>query len=242
MFDVSKEVLFFQKNGFLKIDSLFEPELIDQLQCAFSTLLDTDVIPQKHKKQLGPGRYIVNIEFKGVFNNPKIYANPFLASFLSSVLGPCFKLSAMGVVLSLPGADEQHIHADFFPLFEEGPGPEGAMPAYAITVAIPLVDIDPLNGPTKVWAGTHLEYPRKNLESYPRTLLMGPKGCCYLWDYRTLHAGGSNFSDQRRPLFYLSYRRRWFQDPVNPDQLLISDEEFQKIPPDIRQLFAVLKP
>jgi len=41
------------------------------------------------------------------------------------------------------------------------------------------------------------------------------RGDCVMLDYRTLHAGLPNLSQQARPIVYMVYARPWFFDDVN---------------------------
>jgi ectoine hydroxylase-related dioxygenase (phytanoyl-CoA dioxygenase family) len=239
-FKVAKHL--FEVHGFLKIENLFHREFIESLGSDLLGQLNYN----EEEMTLGNGalvshrRYIVPIAFKSPFNRPEFYANPILLSLMKEFLGPHFILSTIGSVVSLPGSTDQHIHADYFPLFEENTALIGMHPPFAITVGIPLVDIDPLNGPTKIWSGSHRTYPiDQKMDSYSRHLLYGPMGSCYFWDYRTFHAGGSNYSEKLRLLLYLGYTRRWFRDSLNPDHLKIEEGEFEKIPEEHRQLFSL---
>jgi len=231
----------FKVHGFLSIENLFPPSFIEEIASAYLNQLDVNETQTEIKNavQVSHRRYIVPIELKYPFNKPLLYANPLLLELLRTLLGKHVRLSSVGSVISLPGATDQHVHADYFPLFEEKEIC-GSLPPYAITVAIPLVDIDLLNGPTKVWSGSHLVYPiDQNMFSYSRSLLCGKKGCCHLWDYRTLHAGGSNHSDSLRPLLYMAYVRRWFCDMLNPDQLKIAKEEYESLSTEHRELLTI---
>jgi hypothetical protein len=231
----------FEVHGFLKIENLFSREFIQSLASNLLGQLDYN----EEEMTLGNGamvshrRYIVPVPFKEPFNHPEFYGNSILLSLMKELLGPHFILSTIGSVVSLPGATDQHIHADYYPLFEENTAFTAMHPCFAITVGVPLIDIDPLNGPTKIWSGSHRTYPiDQKMDSYAKELLFGPMGSCYFWDYRTFHAGGSNHSDRLRPLLYLGYTRRWFRDSLNPDQLKIEKEEFEKIPQELRKLFS----
>jgi ectoine hydroxylase-related dioxygenase (phytanoyl-CoA dioxygenase family) len=237
-FKIAKHL--FEVHGFLKIENLFSRELIQSL--ALNLLGDLDYDEEEMTLNNGAmvshRRYIVPISFKPPFNHPEIYANSILLSLMREFLGPHFVLSTIGSVVSLPGSTDQHIHADYYPLFEENTTLTGIYPPFAITVGIPLVDIDLLNGPTKIWSGSHRTYPiDQRMHSYSMHLLFGKVGSCYFWDYRTFHAGGSNHSDQLRPLLYLGYTRRWFRDSLNPDRLKIEKDDFEKIPQELRPLF-----
>lgn len=230
----------FQEHGFVKIENIFPVKLIEQLSEYYLQGLDFD-----QEGDLGVGakvshkRYIVPVLLKGPFNDPLLYANPLLMPILKSLLGQFMVISSIGSVTSLPGSMDQHVHADYLPLFEDDLISSCTVPTFAVTMGIPLVDIDVINGPTKVWSGSHKIYPRnQDLAPYPKHLVCGPKGSCYFWDYRTFHAGGSNHSEEIRPLLYLAYTRRWFHDFLNPDHMMIDEEEYKKIPKDYKFLFA----
>jgi len=52
-------------------------------------------------------------------------------------------------------------------------------------------------------------------------------------------------SARPRPILYLVYSRRWFQDRTNFDMqspLLVSHEEYERIPEEYRPLFLNAKP
>ena len=234
----------FEVHGYLKIENLFAKEFIASLSSALLSQLDFNA----EEMTLGSGaqvshqRYIVPIPFKDPFNTPELYANPHLLALMRDFLGPHCILSSLGSVVSLPGATDQHIHADYFPLFEESPHLTGTHPPFAITVGVPLVDIDLINGPTKIWSGSHRTYPiDKEMRSYYRHLLCGAMGSCYFWDYRTIHGGGSNHSDQMRPLLYMAYTRRWFRDFLNPDHLQIEEDQLPSIPEEHHLLFPQMQ-
>lgn len=90
----------------------------------------------------------------------------------------------------------------------------------------PLVDVDYEMGPTEVKAGTHLpcqptQRPTLDLSSYicqdrtGDTVVAEMKaGSALLFDLRTLHRGGENKSDKRRPQIYAAYVQDFFIDTV----------------------------
>src|SRR3990167_9207341 len=192
---------FFSVHGFLKIENLFPKEFLQTLASSY----EKELVLQEEGDALNKGtlashrRYIVTIPIKGPFNDPMLYANPHLLQILKSLLGSQLILSSLGAISALPGSTNQHLHADYFPLFEENIPKSNEIPPFAITVAIPLLDIDPLNGPTQIWSGSHLTYPiQESMAAYQKYLLCGPIGSCYFWDYRTFHCGGSNHSEHMR--------------------------------------------
>ncbi len=188
-------------------------------------------------------RYITSLSLTPPFDTPKLYANPLLLALMKEFLGRHFVLHTMGSVTALPGAEDQHLHADYYQLFEESPHLGRALPSYGITVGVPLIDVDVLSGPTKAWSGSHRVLPiEPTMEAYYKSYVYGPMGSCYFWDYRTFHAGGSNHSEKIRPLLFLAYTRRWFCDLFNPDGFNVEKEEYQNIPEEHRWLFARFAP
>lgn len=235
--DLSHAKTLFEIQGFLKINSLFPLPLIDALADSLSRQMK-DEYHLKNGARIHNNRFILPLALQGPFNDPLLYANPRLLSLMRTLLGPSCILGSLGAVVAFPGATDQHIHADYEPLFKEEPLLRGALPPYAITVAVPLVDIDVINGPTKIWPGSHRmpHADRSHANAFPKHLLMGRKGSCYFWDYRTLHAGGSNFSEDPRPLLYMAFTRRWFKDTLNPDELIV---DMKELPQEHWDLFSI---
>jgi hypothetical protein len=230
----------FLVHGYLNVENLYPKEFVRAIADAYMQqfLFDEELTELKTGTMVSHKRYITPIPLEGAFNDARLYANPLLLALLKQLLGPNLILSSLGAVTSFSGSMDQHPHADYFPLFEGKPEATAYLPPYAITVAVPLIDIDLLNGPTKVWPGSHHVYPvEMSMSSYEKHLVCGPIGSCYLWDYRTFHAGGSNHSDAARPLLYMAYTRRWFHDFLNPDRLEISAKECEKIPKEFSTLF-----
>jgi len=236
-FDTAKAL--FEIHGFLKIQNLFPKPWVESLAQAFSERIsfDPETLRMSRGAKVQRGRYIVQIPFSPPFSDSRLFADPILLSLMKAFLGEDCILGGLGAVVALPGAQEQHIHSDFEPLFKEQPFLTAVHAPFAIAVGIPLIDIDPVNGPTKIWSATHRapEVDKGKIdERFERHLLHGPAGSCYFWDYRTYHAGGSNHSDSPRPLLYLSYTRRWFRDLKNPDKVVMDHEE---IAPEHKSLF-----
>lgn len=230
MFAEGNEKELFESQGFLKVENLFPVSLIEKFASELLCQLDLEKAVMLHDK-----RYLVPVPIKGVFNKPELYANEKLLALMRKFLGPGFIISNMGVVISLPGAGDQHIHRDHDFLFLEEQELSSRLPPFAITVAIPLVDIDLINGPTKIWTGSHRVADVTKIGSCPLYLLYGPKGCCYFWDYRAFHAGGANHSKLLRPLLYIAYARPWFKDHLyHLDQMIFEESE---IPEEYRFLF-----
>jgi hypothetical protein len=233
----------FERFGFLLIEGALDPRLVEELQKSYFeryASLSRETLNQS-SLQVGDERYMITVEINQPFNSPLLYANPFFYPILQRLLGPKLVLNSFGSVCAFPGSRDQHVHLDHEWLFES---PISAMvPAYAITVVIGLVDIDLDVGTTAVWEGSHRGGQPKKLAkedaAFPTTKL----GDVYFMDYRLVHGGTANNTARARPIMYLVYSRPWFRDAANygkQPRIMISSEEFGKIPEAYKPLFRLL--
>ena len=236
---------FFNDNGVLQIDNLFDKEFVTQLSQSFYDTYSSyfDCGEYADSLEVGDKRRMITIDVKEQFNDPQLYANPFLFGLMQKVLGNNFILGSYGVVVALPGAEHQHVHRDHPSLF----GNElidAQIPSFAVTAVVPLVDLTEATGSTRVWKQSHNK-PRSQRE-YKLNASDVPymeTGSCYLMDYQLVHGGTANVSEIVRPILYLIYYRPWFREVVNfekQDRINITPEEYQKIPEQYRFLFTGL--
>jgi ectoine hydroxylase-related dioxygenase (phytanoyl-CoA dioxygenase family) len=184
---------------------------------------------------------MITVAIKPPFNNPQLYANPFFYPVLQQLLSANLVLYSFGSVCAFPGARDQHVHLDH-PWFFDSPALSGGMGPYAITVVIPLVDIDLTVGTTAIWEGSHRGgNPNLDMFSLPDAVFPSPRmGDVYLMDYRLVHGGTANNSRRARPIMYLVYSRHWFRDHVNytkQPRISISPEEFAQVSEAQKPLF-----
>jgi ectoine hydroxylase-related dioxygenase (phytanoyl-CoA dioxygenase family) len=184
---------------------------------------------------------MVPIALDGLAAHAHIWRHPRLVELLRLLLDERMVLHAFGAVVSHPGAAAQHVHSDHPPLFRmvgSGIGEMG-LPPFAVTVAIPLVDVDEAIGTTRVFVGSHLHgEPTRFTPPVDPELRAGD---CLLFDYRVFHGGTANTSDRPRPLLYLVYARPWFFDSVNYkgiDRLVVSRSVADALDEDARGLLA----
>lgn len=246
----------FLDQGYLIVRNAFDEEFIQQAHREFLIEYEDYFVDEKFSDALhvGDKRTMISLKFKGVFSSSQFYANPKLLPLIKYLLGSNCIINSLGSVVSLPGAKEQHIHRDHPIIYltktelETGVQPEVDFswvknaPPYAITLGIPLVPLNQLTGNTRIWPRTHLstrnEYSKKNLG--PGVDYSTNLGACILFDYRILHTGTANNSDQIRPLLYNIYSRVWFRDTVNyakQSSLLMSGDEIRDVPKIHRHLF-----
>ena len=222
----------FEANGVLLINHLFSQDLITSLHQSFVACYQPYFEDKDYTNALevGDKRKMLTIDVKTPFNNPELYGNPFLLYLMRELLGTGFVLGSFGAVISLPGAKHQHIHRDHPPLFEDEEL-DIKIPSFAITVVIPLIDLTPATGSTRVWKGSHRIPDSKSFDAKDSFVPFLPIGSCYLMDYQLLHGGTPNVSNLVRPILYLNYYRYWFQEAVNYEKqsrISITQQEYKK--------------
>lgn len=228
------------KNGFVILDNVIDTEKVFALHNEFKVsykdyLQDLD-LPDTLK--VGNKRYMMPVALSGGFGNSEIYANPFVIPIVQRVLGLSAILESFGAVISLGAARQQKIHRDGGLLYDTGIGT--VLPSYALTFALPLIDMNETHGKTSFWPGSH-RWTEYNEDATPVTPDV-PVGSCVLWDFRLYHCGTVNRSDVVRPLLYGTYARHWYLDPGNfikkgQRRLIYTQEFLDSLNLDCRGLF-----
>jgi ectoine hydroxylase-related dioxygenase (phytanoyl-CoA dioxygenase family) len=177
------------------------------------------------------------------FDDDALYANPLLLRLAELFFDDRFLLDSYVAVQSLPGAQKQRPHRDVPPLFKNIELSQ-QLPCYAITMIIPLVDIDVQCGTTALWPGSHRDMMKKHAQVDEPVLPVIPRGSVYLWDYRLVHAGTENYADYNRPILSLVYGRSWFSDSENfhkESPIHITQRAYDNIPEHAKFLFDKFK-
>ena len=203
------------------------------------------------------GRYAAVLPFEGPFLDPKFYANRPLIEMLSSLLGADYCIGSLEAVVSMPLSNRQHQHIDGPIRFDRSiarkkrgyPGDLSDLPPYAVTLCVPLCDVDEENGPTALWPGSHRTALRARppgesaiLRGFPEEHMVGEFGRSFLFDFRTFHGGMPNLSREPRPLLMFVFTRSWYRDPnlveVFPS-VVIAPRNLKRIPDRYRSLFLL---
>lgn len=203
------------------------------------------------------GRYAAVLPFEKPFLTPTFYANPRLHALLGGLLGADYCLSSLETVISEPGAGRQHQHVDGPLRFdrlvggrrEPYRGDLSGLPPYAVSLCVPLCDVDDLNGPTAIWLGSHKAALRPKppgeaevARRYRLAPMAGPFGRAFLFDFRVFHGGMPNDSREPRPLLIAVFTRSWYRDPNQNEvapSLVLSPRDLAKVPERHRWLFLL---
>jgi Phytanoyl-CoA dioxygenase (PhyH) len=234
-------------DGFALLDRILSEDIVAKLKEEFDRRYLHLTLPGaefENSLKTGDGRYMLTVELSGAFGDSRVYANPFLLEILNLVFGQEFVLENFGIVLSLPGAKAQHQHRDGTGLY--GSALDALLPPYAVTVGIPLVDMNLRQGTTELFPGSH-RWKEPSSTVIPEV----PAGSAVMWDYRTLHGGTVNRSDRYRPLIYMTYGKPWWRDldnfkpvwsgsgtPVSQRKVAFGKDFFKSVPRENRFLFT----
>jgi len=142
------------------------------------------------------------------------HGNPFFFPVVQAALGggPVVLLATGAVVAkSGGGGGDQRWHRDGDFLFEDDEDGGGFRPAHALTVFVPLVDLDATNGPTEFRLGSHV----RGASGGPEVAAAVSAGTALLFDYRVKHRGLANASRADRPVLFFAFARPWFRDASN---------------------------
>ena len=238
----------FDEHGCVLLRGMFPPATIEALHQEYVAQFGSLDLAAMQREAARPGpnrflevggaRYDITPRMTGAFARPDVFANGRLLKILGPLLGNDMHLSNLTVVASHPESGKQHVHRDHPHLFLN-PDIDTSLPAYAVNVAVPLIDVDIETGPTGVWLGSH-RWPKDNESALSApTVCSWQRGDCLLVDYRTLHAGLPNRSRRVRPIVYMVYARRWFFDHGNHVRRIPLDmplEHYNDIPASVRPL------
>ena len=240
----------YRQHGVLWVEDFVSREFVQQLSEVYAkkyASLDQSELEARFAA-VGDRRFMITLDIKGKFNSPALYANPIMMLILGQLLGQHFIVSSFGSVLAFPGAANQPTHFDYPPLYSDE-AICAALPPHAITLVVPLVDINESTGSTAVWPGTHAEVgARQKLEnlvesgSLDGSVTPQPKmGDAFLMDFRLIHAGTANTSETPRPILYIVYSRPWFREDMNfaeQPAINLTRKQYKKMPKELRYLFA----
>jgi ectoine hydroxylase-related dioxygenase (phytanoyl-CoA dioxygenase family) len=231
----------FVKQGYAILDNVVAADKIAALIGEFDAQY-ADYYSAKPVGELmtvGDRRMMIPVDLSGALSDPALFANPYVVALIRELLGHDAVLEAFGAIVSLAGAERQHVHRDASPLFDAGIST--ILPAHALTVAFPLIEMNDVHGTTTIWTGSHRRPLKPEQPSTDEPVV--PAGSCFMWDFRTWHSGTPNRSHRQRPMLYAVYARPWYKDPGNYGKGVSRRLSFPKgfienLPEDQRRLFA----
>lgn len=140
------------------------------------------------------------------------------------MLGPGVKNAYYSGNTALPGGTQQPVHPDIGQLW---PDLERATPAFGFVVDVPVVDMNPENGSTQLWPGTHLDTTMHaqldtlrvpDADVAQRASVAPPiqpavrAGSVLIRDLRLWHHGMPNHTHAPRPMIAMIHYIHWWSD------------------------------
>ena len=246
-----------KRDGAARLGRLFPRPLLERIRRDVLRLHESGELKARGLVRDIGGRYAAVLPFRGPFLSPALYANPRVLDVMEALLGPDFCLGSLETVVSLPGSSRQHQHIDGPIRFDHALGGRRRrwsgdlteLPPFAVTLCVPLCDVDEENGPTAIWLGSHREALRARPPSeaevrkrYREARMAGPFGDSFIFDFRVFHGGMPNLSREPRPLLIMVFTRPWFRDPNMAEvfpSVVISRAALARVPERHRRLFAL---
>ena len=172
---------------------------------------DADYDKPDRARNLGtyPGRHTAPLVIDGPLADPAVFAPAVVRTLGERLLGPDNVLESFGLLVSVPGAPDQGRHYDGL-LFEEN-NLDRVLPAVALSVAMPLVQLDEVSGTTAFWRRSHRD---RYVEGPPDFAPAMPVGSAVVWDFRTIHSGRGNRGEAARPILFSVHGRDWWMEPM----------------------------
>lgn len=232
------------RDGVAKIEGLFDPALITDLRNnlakAVPGAFSREAPAPEQLWDVGNRRINGLVIIEGRMRRSlDLLLQPVLLALLERLLGNDWKYESFGLITAYGGAEEQQIHSDAPTLFP-GHGADPMLPAYALTISIPLVPLSQAgNGSTEFALGSHRQ-PDRDYETFVGC--DAAVGDCMIWDYRVRHRGQPNRTDHARPLLYATAARKFWTDtynfsPRNNRRLVIDARELKAVDKAVRHRF-----
>jgi ectoine hydroxylase-related dioxygenase (phytanoyl-CoA dioxygenase family) len=229
----------YHENGAVLIEDMFTQPLIQKLNTAFmERYKDFKNNELGDPNFVGNKRFTVPLSVQAPFSDTDLIANPVMMDLLAEVMGVPPIVNAFGSVVTFAGANSQHIHREH-PLLFASNDANADLPTIAVTVLIPLVDLDESKGGTQLWEGTHKKVELDEPEG-ESTIVYTKAGSALIVDYYTFHGGMSCKSEGMRPMLFISYSQAWFRDTLAFESHVacgITDVGEQQIPEEHREMF-----
>lgn len=237
------------RDGVVVFDRIFDPALVVSVAMELRRIVpgayDRSATLPEDFLSVGEQRINGLVPIAGPLSGViDMLVSPALQTLFNEALGEDWVYESFGVISSFPGATLQHLHADDDHLFE-GTEFAGKLPAYALTISIPLVEVNAINGGTEFLLGSHRFESRSSYPGEPTTSPLSP-GDCMIWDFMIRHRGQANTSDAPRPMLYITACRSFWTDSTNflanARKLVIERKLVKALPKEQRKRFVRFKP
>lgn len=226
------------RDGFLLLPGLMEPEWLEELRQTYETLMEKEGAQAGLEVHQEAGtRRLADLVNKGAIFD-RVYTHPKVLAGVYHFLQRDFKLSSLNARDALPGHGLQGFHADWG-------GPFDGKFFSVVNSIWMLDDFTPENGATRVIPGRHRwpGLPKDQLEDtyapHPEeVLLLGKVGSVGIFNSHLWHAGTANRTDKTRRALHGYYTARDLPQQLNQAKY-IRKETYDRISPSARYILDV---
>jgi len=229
-------------DGYLVIERLMDPRLLDQLRRRVDELFEEEGEQAGAEfKQEPHSRRLANLVDKGeVFE--RVIDTPRILECMEHVLGPDFKLSSLNVRSADPDNNwSQPLHADSGAVADE----RGYWVCNSVWM---LDDFTERNGAIRMVPGSHRwgMAPDQGLSdlyaAHPQEILLtGPAGTVVVMNAHMWHGGTANRTEAHRRAMHVYYTR-WDKPQQQYQKRLLRAEVQSRLSPAARRLLALDDP
>ncbi len=225
-----------RREGVVVLDDLVDPALLARAKAEIEEN-EPDHARVDPVRNYGPykGRHTAPMCVQGTLADRAIFLPKPIEKIAIEMLGNNFLVDSMGLLVSLPGAEDQRGHPDgtLFPEVRIEP----MLPCFALAFSMPLVPMDEVSGRTAFWRRSHRTMEAKGEHDYAPVVA---PGSAILWDFRTWHCGLANRGERTRPVIYSVFSRYWWVEIHPPvatkyEKFLIARDVYDQFPPKLQR-------
>ncbi len=203
--ELERDVLFFQKWGYLVVDNAITPEQVEMLRKALNETLGKTA-PGSHSTFT---HELLEEDDRFAF----LLDNPPVLTRMKAILGNAVQLHSATGRVSEPGTPDQNWHRDVPWPFDPDGTPYGAMPGQ-INCGYYLDKLTMDNGAVVLVPGSQqvVFKPPKGHPEFPDELyVLAKPGQAIMFNGYTYHRGAANSSDANRRVCLMCYQPAWMK-------------------------------
>jgi Phytanoyl-CoA dioxygenase (PhyH) len=224
-----------ERDGICVLPGLIPADKVERWRQAFDRLYDERSRIDGGLAPRGEARNYLTLPWVEPFADPDVFADPAILGVLDRVFAQEYVMVQLGADVAEPGAENQEVHRDYRPLFDDA----FVTPLYALAVNFPLVEVTRENGPFTMARGTHAlsrEDGLRRVESGENPLepFFAKPGDVTIRTPLALHLGTENVSDGPRPMVVMGYVMHWLHT-ANVD-LKVPRAFYDALPPKTQSL------
>jgi len=233
---VEQALTVLRREGVVVLDDLVDPELLARAKAEIEAAYpDYAKVDRERNYGSYAGRHTMPMCVENSLADRNIFLPETIEAIATAMLGKGHLMDSLGLLVSVPGADDQAGHPDGT-LFPEA-RLEHMLPAFALAFSMPLVPMDEISGTTAFLRRSHRAVEVKGDHDFAPIV---QPGSAILWDFRTRHRGLANRGERPRPVIYSVFSRHWWVEVHPPEatryeKFLLARDVYDALPPRLQR-------